>query len=400
MYNNEEAKLMDMVISSLKLQIDTAGNMGCPICDSSKKNKKRLHINIAKGVFRCAACATSGNAVHLYAWLRYGISPERLKLSDASDKAEKDKRTALMLKYKRELLSMSGVSNINTYNFTQNISATDSTVATQDLTMRDKVYECMLDRLTLNKEHYNNLIKRGLRRSDILQNGYKSVPEGFGSLDNIASELRSKDACSLSGVPGFLKKKEGNWTLKYNKSGFYIPVRAVSEDFFENPRGKIEGLQIRFDTLDNESDARYKWLSSGSYNEEKYTEGCRAYTWSHFVGYPEREAIITEGPLKSDIIYRFIEKPVLGIPGVNSIQNMIPMLDKLAEYGVSRYKIAFDMDMYKNPNVAKALTKLLDVMKEKKLECSIFKWDPKYKGLDDYLLNNYLKAGHNLDPTI
>lgn len=160
MYNNEEAKLMDMVISSLKLQIDTAGNMGCPICDSSKKNKKRLHINIAKGVFRCAACATSGNAVHLYAWLRYGISPERLKLSDASDKAEKDKRTALMLKYKRELLSMSGVSNINTYNFTQNISATDSTVATQDLTMRDKVYECMLDRLTLNKEHYNNLIKK------------------------------------------------------------------------------------------------------------------------------------------------------------------------------------------------------------------------------------------------
>ena len=79
---------------------------------------------------------------------------------------------------------------------------------------------------------------------------------------------------------------------------------------------------------------------------------------------------------------------------------MIPMLDKLAEYGVSRYKIAFDMDMYKNPNVAKALTKLLDVMKEKKLECSIFKWDPEYKGLDDYLLNNYLKAGHNLDPTI
>ena len=73
-------------------------------------------------------------------------------------------------------------------------------------------------------------------------------------MDNIASELRSKDACSLSGVPGFLKKKEGNWTLKYNKSGFYIPVRAVSEDFFENPRGKIEGLQIRFDTLDNESD--------------------------------------------------------------------------------------------------------------------------------------------------
>ena len=56
--------------------------------------------------------------------------------------------------------------------------------------------------------------------------------------------------------------------------------------------------------------------------------------------------------------------------------------------------------MYKNPNVAKALTKLLDVMKEKKLECSIFKWDPEYKGLDDYLLNNYLKAGHNLDPTI
>ena len=377
--------IMSKVISKLGLEIDKSGYTKCPLCDVGKK-KKRLNININKGVFRCAACSTSGDGVTLYGWLKYGIDPEMLKSKSSTD-AQKRKQARAKLLSEIDS-SVSGY--VNPKHYTQSV-AKEPPIA--DLIERDRTYGFMLNRLNLKSEHYNNLINRGLRRSDIIRNGYKSVPE---DINGIVKSLRQEDAAVLTGVPGFLKKKEGGWDLAYSKSGFYIPVRDISSDFYKSPFGKIQGLQIRYDSV-KEGEQRYKWLSSRNYDDKRYSEGYAAQTYTHFVGYPEKEVIITEGPLKSDIICRFLDVPVLGIPGVNSIKHLTPHLQKLGDLGVIKYKIAFDMDIYENVNVQKALKNLIDLLKGMNLEIDFIQWPREYKGFDDYLLAIYLQNGNRLD---
>ena len=382
---------MAKVISKLNIQLDRGGYTKCPVCDAGKK-KKRLNVNIQKGVFRCAACSTSGDGVSLYAWFKYGIDPEALKTKNAEGE-EKERRREARKKVFAEI-------NYGTQDYEPVpelfTASVDKEPPIADLVERDRTYSLMLNRLTLKPEHYQNLINRGLRRSDIIRNGYKSVPTDFEASANVVKQLRQEDAAVLTGVPGFLKKKDGGWALSRSKSGFYIPVRDISKDFSNTAFGKIQGLQIRYDTV-GEGDQRYKWLSSRNFSPDKFIEGYAAQTYTHFVGYPEKEVLITEGPLKSDIINRFLDVPVLGVPGVNSIKWLTPHLEKLAGYGVRTYKICFDMDLYENINVRKALNNLIDLLKEKHLNVEFMQWDREYKGLDDYLLAVYLKSGHRLD---
>lgn len=375
-----------MVISILRLELDYAGYIKCPICDGSN-HKKRLHIAKDKGVFRCAKCGTSGTAIQLYGWFVYDISPETLK-------SDTERRKKLF----KEIMEKNGSYTAYTVYAPSKNDEEIGDIPAADIADRNKTYSKMLEKLSLERAHYNNLIKRGLRHTDIVQNGYKSTVTEYAKGDEIAKVLRNTEACSISSVPGFYKKKTGGYQLKKSQSGFYIPVRALSNNFRKNPRGPIEGLQIRYDNPQN--DLRYVWLSSrlNDKTKEYYSEGCGASTWAHFVGYPEREVIITEGPLKSDIICRFTDMPVLGIPGVNSISHLTPMLDSLAELGVRQYRIAFDMDLYDKPEVLKALYVLIDLLKEKNMAYKMFEWDKNYKGLDDYLLAMYLKAGNQLDP--
>ena len=382
----ENSELMAMVISTLGLELDYSGNMKCPNCDSSN-HKKRLHIERGKGLFRCAKCSTSGSALQLYGWLKEGISPENLR-------GGSDERKRLF----KELMERNGSYVSYSAYKPPSSSSMSEDIPPADLFDRNNTYEKMLGHLELNKTHYNSLIKRGLRHTDIVKNGYKSTVTDYAKAESLAKTLRNSDACTIRSIPGFYKRKDGAYQLKKSKTGFYIPVRAIPTDFKKYPKGPIEGLQIRYD--DPSAELRYVWLSSrlNDKTKEYYSEGCGASTWAHFVGYPEREVIITEGPLKSDVINRFLNVPVVGIPGVNSISHLEPMLDSLADLGVRCYRIAFDMDLYDKPEVKKALYSLIELLKKKKMEFRAFEWSKEYKGLDDYLLARYLSSGGKLDP--
>ena len=47
--------------------------------------------------------------------------------------------------------------------------------------------------------------------------------------------------------------------------------------------------------------------------------------------------------------------------------------------------IAYDMDSYSNPHVHKALLKVEDFLYESDVDFEILTWDPRFKGIDDYL---------------
>ena len=151
----------------------------------------------------------------------------------------------------------------------------------------------------------------------------------------IAKQLQDQ-GCYLAGVPGFFRTEDGNWALTGLPRGILIPVRNVC--------GQIQGLQLR---KDNSVKRKFRWVSSMG---EK--DGCGAECWTHLAGPATETLILTEGPMKADVIHALTGFSVLAVPGVNAA--LYALLDKLD------------------------------------LTYSTYLWDPRYKGLDDYIWESLL----------
>lgn len=368
---------MAFVLSKLNISANkNAFNIPCPCCLSEKPKNLLLHIDLeqnnGKGAFRCPRCESSGGPVHLYGLVKYGYSKDYIK-------SNKDVFWKLV-----DEINDGKNSNLepSAFKAPEFVKEDVPPICVEE---RDRTYNALIHRLKLSDKHYNNLIERGLREQDIYNNGYVSVPKlGYTKIPN---ELR-KEACDLLGVPGFYKKDE-TWTLLKTQSGFFIPAREITRSS-NNRLGLIQGMQIRYDTVSS-SDKRYKWFST-----KDMKDGCAAETYSHFVGFPEQTIYLTEGPLKGDIIYRFLEVPVVAIPGVNCLKNLRPFLDILWKLGVRKIKTAFDMDYKSNINVQEAYINLVICLQEYGFIVERALWDENYKGFDDFLLHTYLERGGKL----
>ena len=181
---------------------------------------------------------------------------------------------------------------------------------------RHATYTALLQSLTLASDHRENLLSRGLSPEEIHRLGYKTTPVlGFASL---AKRLREK-GLYLAGVPGFYKS-QGQWTLKIPGRGILIPVRDV--------QGQIQGLQVR---LDNVEKRKFRWVSSNGLEE-----GCGAKTWVHLAGEPRPLVLLTEGPMKADVIHFLTGQTVLAVAGVNSLSQLRPVLEELRAAGMEQ----------------------------------------------------------------
>lgn len=367
---------MDEVLAKIGIPIPAGKvkfNISCPVCSKNKREVK-LNIDLAGGVFRCAKCGAGGGPLNLYGLFKTG-----------SENLTKDE----CREYTKEIKGVKSFKQSPQFKRREPIVMERIDLDTADLNKRNDAYSYLMSGLGLTIRDYNNLIQRGLTREDIIFNGYRSAPQHTSGA-KIAEIIRSK-GCPLDGVPGFYTDKKGRWTFVKQSEGFLIPVRSI-EGKIERTKGLIEGLQLR---TYNPDESKYKWLSS-----RDFLNGAGALTWPHFVGYPEEEVLLTEGPLKADIIYKFTGKPVIGIPGVNAISQLEHLLNTLKKYKVKSIKIAFDMDMYINPFVKEALKTLSKLLKEKGFETKALKWDDQYKGYDDFLLAKYLEFGGKLDEVI
>lgn len=68
-----------------------------------------------------------------------------------------------------------------------------------------------------------------------------------------------------------------------------------------------------------------------------------------------------------------------------------PVLASLTEMGLEKVMTAFDMDFLSNVSVRKGYLRLLDLLDETEIIYGTYLWDPKYKGLDDFLNHNNQK---------
>lgn len=235
-----------------------------------------------------------------------------------------------------------------------------------DIEARNATYSALLSRLTLAQDHRENLRGRGLTDEDIERCGYKSTP-AFGT-EMIAKKLQT-EGLYLSGVPGFYRTERDTWTFANECRGILIPVRDI--------QGRIQGLQIR---RDNAKKRKFRWFSS---TDRK--DGCRAESWTHLAGAIRNKVLLTEGPMKADVIHALTGITVLAVPGVNALAQLQKTLEQMQAEGLREIKTAFDMDLRTNLHVREAYQKLLELLKAMGFRYGTYLWDERYKGLDDYL---------------
>lgn len=315
----------------------------CPCCDENPR-KKHLNINLKKEVFRCPRCGISGGIFDLYA-LYTGVPRDKVR---------------------KELVEKLGPPELITHQKKKVVTDHKEECPLADIELRNHAYAALLSKLSLAADHRENLLSRGLKESDIERLGYKTTP--VVGMSVIAKQLQS-EGINLAGVPGFYRDKNKAWTFVHEKRGILIPVR----DRF----GKIQGLQIR---RDNVSRRKFRWVSSAEMDD-----GCRAEGWTHLAGRVRSTILLTEGPMKADVIHALTGLTVLAVPGVNSLTQLQMVLEDLRSEGVVEIKTAFDMDFATNYHVQNGYNSLLQLLGDMGFTFGTYLWDPRYKGLDDYV---------------
>lgn len=325
----------------------------CPFCGD---NSYHLGLNRKSDIFNCFRCKEKGNSVSLYAKL-HGISNKEayMTIRNNSDNLFDDKVITFTPNTERPMKSLSE---------------------------RHNVYYDFLNLLRLNNFHRDNLRKRGLTDAFIHQFMYKSIPIDNVFRREILEKLSSRH--DLEGIPGFCIDKTGTTQMFYKKcGGVFIPVC--------NHQGYIQGLQMRLDISTDSDMKKFRWFSS-----KHFENGTGAKPWIHVVGdTTAKEACLTEGPMKADVSSILSDgKLFIAVPGVNAIE-YLPQTIK--ELHITKIYEAFDMDKRSSPAVKKALITLHNQLNEIGVEWKSCSWNPKYKGMDDYL---YAKTMLNRKNTI
>jgi len=322
-----------------------AYDIQCPDCDYGTK-KKHLNINTRKNVFCCPKCGMGGGVLDFYS-LFSGV--DRAAAYD-------------------DLKSRLGVDSVPQEK--KRMTAEPKTVIEYpvlNIEVRDRTYRALLDKLSLSNDHRDNLMSRGLDERAIAKGLYKTTP--VAGLPEYATRLMM-DGHQLLGVPGFYKDEDTKvWTLAFFSRGIIVPVLDVNR--------KVQGLQIR---KDNAEKRKFRWFSSADMEC-----GARACGFIHIAGSVQRQVLLTEGPMKANIIHHLTGQTVIAVPGVNSLKELFPVLVLLRRMGVRKIMTCFDMDMVTNYHVKNGYHKLTSLLSTAGLDYGSYFWNPFYKGLDDYV---------------
>ena len=91
-----------------------------------------------------------------------------------------------------------------------------------DFEARSRVYESLLELLTLTESHRRNLLNRGFGREQIEEFQFRSTP--VSGTEGIARRLL-KEGHSLRGIPGFFVNSRGNWDAAFygRNHGILLP---------------------------------------------------------------------------------------------------------------------------------------------------------------------------------
>ena len=185
--------------------------------------------------------------------------------------------------------------------------------------------------------------------------------------------------------------------VKSNYTGIVIK-NLDTEETLETYLGEdithfFKGVPPIIDRLYTEMKAKYIWIPRGNMIPDddfghKLTHVENTYIQSKLTDEP-CIVVLTEGILKGEIINKHLkDKNIVTIatPGIAKA-SLNEVIRSLKHFKVKTVYIAYDTDASKNRLVTEALSYLYQKLYKTHITY-ILTWDPKYKGLDDYILNN------------
>ncbi len=369
--------IMD-VVELLQIRVRRRSPQGvytdCPLCND---RRGKLHVHTGKNAWHCNYCQEGGGMLSLYAKV-YNISTSDAfrEICDALEIKDSDGNA-------RQIRAEG--SSGDPWRRTPS-GADESIVPQAELADRQtlhQTYSVMLDMLSLRPAHRAHLQseKRGLTEGQIDAFRFKSTPPPF--ICHSLTEKLLRKGCTVEGVPGFYKDKNGKWTARFSTytAGILLPVMGFD--------GLIQGLHIFLDKpMKNKDDppeatgAKYIWLSSAG----KYM-GTGSGSPVLLVGNPSaRTVYVTEGILKAYIAHTVMNRTFIASAGSNSLSQMAPLFKLLSNNGTERIIEAQDMDKFSNENVAKSASKIYLLARQNGMEYCRLTWNPNYKGIDDWQL--------------
>lgn len=378
--------IMDVVeLLHLKVrrrQVNSA-YVDCPFCSDYRG---KMNVNYAKDTWRCNYCGESGGMLSLYARMNNITTSDAFReICDAlqtgntfwgagGSASAETVRTGGSEKSPRSAgIQPGGKNEIEIVPQSEQASA-------QEI---HQTLSLLFGMLSLRSEHKAHLMsrKRGLTEAQIRQYGFKSTPPYF-ICRSLTQRLIEK-GCTVQGVPGFYRDKNGNWTVNFNSftSGILIPAIGID--------GLIHGAQILLDKpMKNENDppdkqgAKYIWFSSSN-----KPMGTGSGSPLLFLGdFSANTVYITEGLLKAYISFGLMNRTIAATAGANNTAAFDELFRLLAQNGTKLIVEAQDMDKYANDNIAKGTSKIYVLARKYGMQCRRLTWNPNYKGLDDWQL--------------
>jgi DNA primase len=250
-------------------------------------------------------------------------------------------------------------------------------LATDDVL--DRAYRALLSRCGLSSAHRAALLQRGLSAEHIATAGYATLErEGRAALGRAIVEAVGQDAAR--GVPGYVVRGEGfeRWPSIAGSPGLLVPCRDLT--------GRVLGVQVRRDNPSPEQ-GRYAWLSSRAQG------GAGRPVFAHvpaFVRDDERELIVTEGPIKADVVTALTGRFCIAIPGVSAWERAVSVASQVRP---SLVWLALDADLSINRHVAQALDRLREGMRAAGLRYRVLRWPlAEGKGIDDLIARHGARA--------
>lgn len=220
----------------------------------------------------------------------------------------------------------------------------------------NKVYRKLLNCWNLSREHQEFLQKRGFTTEQIERQFYRTSDNSNSIIGDLVTEFGS----SLLRVPGFTQTL-GHYHFR-SKNALIIPT--------VNHCGSVINFRVRNIHAKNLRD-RYFYVSS---YDKRSNSGLKAFICAHTVIPKIRSDTriwITEGEMKAHYASDKLSAIFISVPGVSAWSRVLPALEYLRAKSIV---LAFDDDMWSNPQVAKCLVNLNNKLKEDGYEVSIAKW--------------------------
>lgn len=237
------------------------------------------------------------------------------------------------------------------------------------LNLRNEVYLAFLKILDLREEHIGALKKRGFELKTIQQNGYKSIPRDENTRIKIAEKLYHIFGLSLFDVPGFYLANYNGSVMGPRMIGDHellIPMRTKDR--------KINSLYLRKDNVTGPG--KYTHFSCRILNDIEL----KSKPHSPIGEFSSDQLILTEGPIKGDLVGQYLNIDSLCLPGVGMWRQFSEVTD-FTDYKL--YDIAYDRDLETNLMVANSCSNLFKYLVHKNVNVRIAIWNNSFKGIDD-----------------